>query len=79
MNQTLLLNFGANMCWHHVTKASLLPIIFLDIAACSSLPCKEGKDLSDKCNTVFTCRHLDLVKGGPACQPQSPILCEDIR
>ena len=52
---------------------------FLDDAACSSQPCKEGKELSDRCNSPFTCRHIELVKKGPACPPQSPILCESIR
>ena len=47
--------------------------------SCSNHVCKQGKELSDKNNTTFTCRHLDLVKEGPVCQPQSPILCETIR
>ena len=53
--------------------------IFIDDRACSSPLCKDGKELKDRCDSVFTCRHLDLVKEGPACQPQSPIRCEDIR
>ena len=52
---------------------------FLGEAACSSQQCKEGKELSDRCNSTFTCRHIELVREGPASPPQSPILCETLR
>ena len=75
--------FGPGMAEFHnrfnagLNKSSFM--IFIDDKACSSLPCRDGKDLMDRSETAFTCRHLDLVKQGPACQPESPIFCEDIR
>ena len=53
--------------------------LFLDDSACASHLCKDGKELSDRSQKDFTCRHLNLVKEGSACQPQSPINCESIR
>ena len=50
-----------------------------DNASCTFPSCKSGKELSDKANRIFSCRHLDFFRERPPLQPEMPILCETIR
>ena len=49
------------------------------LSNCSYSSCKEGKELSEKAQTAFACRHLDIISGTSSCDPEKPILCEMLR
>ena len=50
-----------------------------ELPFCGFKTCQQGRELSEKSQSDFTCRHIDLVRSSESCVPEKPIQVADVR